>query len=202
MGRLVEKKGFSVLLDACRLLKDRLAFSCDIFGDGPLMDPLATRLSELGLDGIVTLHGSCPHADVLAALESAGVFVLACVQAGNGDRDGTPNSLLEAMAKGIPVVSTRLSGIPEIIEDGIDGLLVPPNDAHALTGAIARIATDSQLAESTRLAGQRTARTRFTIDRTVDGFLHSLDPVADDPPQTSPVRTARAGLSQAAPHRE
>ena len=192
VGRLVEKKGFAILLDACRLLKDRTAFQCDIFGDGPLMASLAAKVSELGLDANVTLNGSCPHTEVLAALESASVFALACVQADNGDRDGTPNSLLEAMARGIPVVSTQLSGIPEMIQDGVDGLLVPPNDARALADAIARIYTDGELAESIRLKGQRTIRTRFTIDRTVDGFLRSLGP-ADGPVHSSPVPAAQTG---------
>lgn len=193
VSRLVEKKGFPVLLDACRLLKDRVAFRCDIFGDGPMMASLQARVADLGLDGCVTLHGSRSHAEVLAALESASVFVLACIQAGNGDRDGTPNSLFEAMARGIPVVSTRLSGIPEIVEDGVDGLLAPPSDARALADAIARIAMDGALAESTRRAAQRKVTTRFTIDRTVDEFLRSLSAVGG-PPQSTGRPSAQAGV--------
>lgn len=197
VSRLVEKKGFPVLLDACRLLKDRVAFQCDIFGDGPMMASLQARVADLGLDGgldgSVTLHSSRSHAEVLAALESASVFVLACIQAGNGDRDGTPNSLLEAMARGIPVVSTRLSGIPEIVEDGVDGLLAPPSDAHALADAIARIAMDGALAESIRRAAQRKVTTRFTIDRTVDEFLRSLGAVGG-PPRSTGRPSAQAGV--------
>ena len=184
VSRLVEKKGFPILLDACRLLKDRVALRCDIFGDGPMMAALQAQVTEFELDGSVTLHGSHSHAEVLAAMESASVFVLACIQAGNGDRDGTPNSLLEAMARGIPVVSTRLSGIPEMIQDGVDGLLVPPNDARALADAIAWIATDGELAESIRLEGQRKVTTRFTIDRTVDEFLRSLGAVGGPSPSS------------------
>ena len=176
VSRLVEKKGVPVLLDACRLLKSRVAFRCDIFGDGPMLAVLQARVADLDLDGWVTLHGGRAHADVLAALESASVFVLACIEAGNGDRDGTPNSLLEAMARGIPVVSTRLSGIPEIVETEVAGLLAPPNDARALAEAIVRIADDAELAESIRREGQRQVATRFTIDRTVDEFLRWVTP--------------------------
>ena len=171
VSRLVEKKGFPVLLRALAMLRDRLALTCEIFGDGPMRAALEAQVVELGLGDTVTLHGSRPHAAVLSALSSASVFVLPCVEARNGDRDGTPNSLLEAMARGIPVISTRLSGIPEIIEDGVDGLLVPPNDAEALADAIARIAADAQLAEKIRQAGRHTVVTRFRIERTVDDFL-------------------------------
>jgi colanic acid/amylovoran biosynthesis glycosyltransferase len=171
VSRLVEKKGFPVLLRALHMLRDRLTLTCEIFGDGPMLASLEAQVVELGLDDLVTLQGSRPHAEVLAALDSASVFVLPCIEASNGDRDGTPNSLLEAMARGIPVISTRLSGIPEIIEDGVDGLLVPPNDSAALARAIASLAADDLLAETIRQAGRSTVTTRFRIERTVDDFI-------------------------------
>jgi glycosyltransferase involved in cell wall biosynthesis len=178
VSRLVEKKGFPVLLQACRVLKARMPLRCDIYGDGPLRAELTRLAAQLGLQDVVTFHGSRPHLEVLSELETASVFVLACVEARNGDRDGTPNSLLEAMARGIPVVSTQLSGIPEIVRDGVDGLLAPPGDAEALTERITRIAQDRGLAESLRLAGQESVRTRFTIDRTVESFLRALPSTA------------------------
>lgn len=176
-ARLVEKKGFPVLLQACRILRaqlPQLPLTCEIFGDGPMLVSLQAQRAELALDDVVTLHGGRSHAEVLAALESASVFVLPCLIAPNGDRDGTPNSLLEAMARGIPVISTRLSGIPEIVEDGVDGLLVPPNDPHALAQAIASIAADRVLAENLRQTAQRKVTTRFRIERTVDEFMRVL----------------------------
>lgn len=188
-SRLVEKKGFPVLLEACRQLRTRVPFHCDIYGDGPLRAALAAQVEALGLGSFVTLHGSRPHAEVLAALETASVFALACVEAASGDRDGTPNALLEAMARGIPVVSTRLSGIPEIVRDGIDGLLAEPGDATGFADALARLAGDRHLAESMRAEGETSARTRFTIDRTVDGFLRATE---------SPVRAAPADGGDAA----
>jgi colanic acid/amylovoran biosynthesis glycosyltransferase len=176
VSRLVEKKGFTVLLEACRLLKDtgRVAFHCDIYGDGPMRADLEHQVADLALGDAVTLHGNQSHGEVLAALESASVFVLACVQARNGDRDGTPNAILEAMVRGVPVVSTRLSGIPEIVEADVDGLLVSPGDAAALTEALGRLASDRDLAERLRHAAQNRVRTRFTIGQTVQAFLDAL----------------------------
>jgi glycosyltransferase involved in cell wall biosynthesis len=174
ISRLVEKKGFPILMDACRLLQGQVPFHCDIYGDGPEKAALDRQVADLGLGGCVTLHGRRPHADVLDALEQASVFVLACVQAANGDRDGTPNALLEAMARGVPVVSTRLSGIPEIIEDQVTGLLVPAGDAPALAEAILRLATDRELAETLRRTGQQAVTSQFTIARTAGGFLEAL----------------------------
>jgi glycosyltransferase involved in cell wall biosynthesis len=175
VGRLVEKKGFAILLEACARLNARRPFRCDIIGDGPLRTSLEARAAVLGLDSVVTFHGRRPHAEVIAALASATVVALACVQAANGDRDATPNVLLEAMATGIPVVSTRLSGIPEMIRDEVDGLLVPPGNPQALAAALERLADDAALADRLGLAGRETVAARFTIDRTVHEFLTALE---------------------------
>jgi glycosyltransferase involved in cell wall biosynthesis len=174
VSRLVEKKGFGVLLEACRLLQNRVAFRCDIYGDGPLRTSLESQASSLGLEHAVTFHGARSHHEVLAALGSASVFTLPCIIARNGDRDGTPNALLEAMARGVPVISTNLSGIPEIIRPEVDGLLVPAGDATGLAEAIARIASDRTLAERLRQSAQQAVRTRFTIDQTAQGFLDAV----------------------------
>jgi colanic acid/amylovoran biosynthesis glycosyltransferase len=178
VGRLVEKKGFAILLEACARLSGRRPCRCEIIGDGPLRASLEARAAALGLESVVTFHGRRPHAEVLAALESASVVALACVQAANGDRDATPNVLLEAMATGIPVVSTRLSGIPEIIRHEVDGLLVPPGDPEALADALARLADDAALADRLRRAGRETVDARFTIDRTAREFLAALEDIA------------------------
>jgi glycosyltransferase involved in cell wall biosynthesis len=177
VGRLVEKKGFAVLLEACARLNGRRPCRCEIVGDGPLRASLEDRAAALGLDSVVTFHGRRTHAEVLAALSSASVAALACVQAANGDRDATPNVLLEAMATGIPVVSTRLSGIPEMIRDDVDGLLVPAGDPEALADALERLAGDAALADRLRRAGRETVATRFTIERTAHEFLSALEDI-------------------------
>jgi glycosyltransferase involved in cell wall biosynthesis len=171
-GRLVEKKGLAVLLDACARLAARgVPFEAAVYGDGPEREALAAQAARLGLEGRLTLAGSRPQAELLEQLRAASVFVLPCVRARNGDRDGTPNVLMEAMALALPVVSTRLSGIPELVADGEDGLLVEPGDAGALADAIERLHADRVLGEGLRLRARRTAEARFGIERTVDGFL-------------------------------
>ncbi|UCC62440.1 MAG: glycosyltransferase [Anaerolineae bacterium] len=163
VGRLHEKKGYAYLIRACRQLYDRgCVFTCDIIGDGPQRSQLQTLIDELGLVDIVRLHGSLAHRQVLAYYEKASAFALACVVATNDDRDGIPNVFLEAMAMRVPVVGTRLSGIPELIKDGVNGLLVPSRDANALADAIARLWDNPSLA--TRLAGAG----RATVERDYD----------------------------------
>lgn len=168
VSRLVEKKGYPKLLEACSLLTDRgLLFEVDIYGEGPMLGSLLELSRELGLETIVNLAGSRSRRALLVALESASVFVLPCIQARNGDRDGTPNALMEAMAREIPVISTRLSGIPEVIEHGVDGLLVEPGDARQLADAIESIHRDRALADRLRRNGRRKIDSRFRIERTV-----------------------------------
>jgi glycosyltransferase involved in cell wall biosynthesis len=177
IGRLVEKKGHRHLLEACRILKQRgLELRCDVYGDGPLAEPLREQAKQLGVEGVVRFLGSRPHRQVLDALAGASALVLPCVVARNGDRDATPNVLMEAMAREIPVVSTRLSGIPEVVEDGVSGLLVEPGDAQAVADAIQRIHADRSLAELLRRSGRRRVESRFTVERTVQAFLSLLPP--------------------------
>jgi glycosyltransferase involved in cell wall biosynthesis len=171
-SRLVEKKGYPVLLEACRLLRARgLELRCEIYGDGPLLERLRRLVEQHQLREVVRLQGRRSHAGILDAMGAASVFVLPCVVAANGDRDATPNVLMEAMAREIPVISSRLSGIPEIVEDGKSGLLVEPGDPEALARAIERVAADRGLADALRRAGRRRVESRFTVERTVDGFL-------------------------------
>ena len=136
VGRLVEKKGHHVLVEACGLLQQAgLDFECHILGDGPMQPELEARIGQRGLTDRVHLLGARPQSEVLAHLSEADVFVLACVVAANGDRDGMPVALAEAMAMELPVVSTDLVGIKELVRPGT-GYLAPPNDAAALAGAI------------------------------------------------------------------
>jgi colanic acid/amylovoran biosynthesis glycosyltransferase len=143
-GRLIEKKGHTYTLRALALLKERhpeITFSLDIIGDGPDEIDLKAETARLGLDGIVHFHGGLPHRQTLHLLRQAAIFVLPSVTAEDGDMEGIPVSIMEAMALGLPVVSTFHSGIPELIEDGVSGRLAPERDPAALADAIASVAT-------------------------------------------------------------
>lgn len=163
VGRLVPMKGFAVLLDACVRLRDQgVSFECRIIGDGPERAALAQRIEALRLGGQVALLGALRQEEVRSWMRNAAVFALPARIDREGNMDGIPVALMEAMATGIPVVSTPVSGIPELVEDGVSGLLVPPNDADALAEALARLFRDDALAD--RLA----ERARCTIEADFD----------------------------------
>lgn len=139
VGRLVAKKGHAVLLDACaQLAQAGAAFECCIIGEGPLRAELQTRIAAHNLDARVMLLGAKPKVEVQAALARADVFVLAATIAPDGDRDGMPVALAEAMAMALPVISTEVVGIHEMVRDGA-GFLVPPDDAAALARALVQV---------------------------------------------------------------
>ena len=171
-SRLVEKKGFPDLIAACAILARRgIDLRCEIYGDGPMGDELARQVEAQALGSVVTLGGRRAHEELLRLMDGASVFVLPCLQARNGDRDGTPNVLMEAMARALPVVSTWMSGIPEIVEHGSDGLLVAPGDPQSLAAAIERIHADRELAERLRGRARARAERLFRIERTAEEFL-------------------------------
>src|SRR3989442_586878 len=132
VGRLVEKKGFMDLVEACAILRDqRLAFRCEIVGTGPLELPLQAAVQRHGLQGQVHLLGPRPRSEVIEYIRSAAVLAAPCVVGADGDRDGLPTVLLEAMALGTPCVSTEVTGIPELLQPGEAGLAVPEHDPPA-----------------------------------------------------------------------
>jgi glycosyltransferase involved in cell wall biosynthesis len=175
VGRLVPKKGFDLLLDAAAMMRDRgIRFRAEIIGEGPLRAAIGRQIRALKLDGVVALEGMLIDEEVRAAYHRASCVVLASRIASNGDRDGIPNTLAEAMACGVPVISTRLPSIEEIITDGETGLLVPPDDPAALAAAIERLLVDPE--ERRRLAGCARARieTAFDAATCAVGFVHRL----------------------------
>ncbi len=156
VGRLVPKKGMADLLSALHLLSRRgVQFRSLIVGEGPLRGQLEAQIGDLGVGHRVTLLGAMAHDRLVRLYEQASLFVLAPHVAEDGDRDGIPNVLAEAMAAGVPVVSTSVSGIPELLEDGQTGLLVPPRDTEALANAIARLIEDAVLCRRLAVAGRR-----------------------------------------------
>jgi len=162
VGRLVEKKGFTHLLAACQLLRQKqLRFSCELVGTGALSGQLKDQIRTLGLGDRVRLAGPLPQHVLRERYARATVFVLPCVRAADGDRDILPNALKEAMAVGVPVVTTQLEGIEELIEDGITGLLAPPGDADALADRLATLLADAPLRRNLALNGRRVIEDRF-----------------------------------------
>jgi glycosyltransferase involved in cell wall biosynthesis len=172
VGQLKEKKGFTYLLQACRLLKDwGYDFECQIVGDGPLYESLAAQIRQLRLEGVVELCGMLAHQDVIQKYRQASVFVLPAVLAADGDRDGIPNVILEAMAMNLPVVSTEHSGIPEVLENGLNGLLVQPADIHALAKALAYLLDNPTLRLKFGKQGRQTVIEKFDLEHNVGELL-------------------------------
>jgi len=168
VGRLIEKKGFIDLVRAVGRLRDRgLPVHCKIAGDGPERARLEEEIRRAKLASHVELTGPLEQACVRDLMQRATCFALPCVQARDGNVDALPTVLLESLASGCPSVSTRLSGIPEIIEDGLSGLLVPPGDDAALAQAIGRIIQDRSLAQRLAEGGRRRAEARFDVCRNV-----------------------------------
>lgn len=146
VGRLVEKKGLSDLVDACALMAGRgIAFRCRIVGDGELEPELRAQIGRLGLQETVELLGSRPQMEVIRLIQEASAVAAPCVVGADGNRDGLPTVLLEAMALGTPCVSTDVTGIPEVIRDGETGLMTPQRDPAALAAALERLLADPAL---------------------------------------------------------
>ena len=146
VGRLVEKKGFADLIGACATLAaSGRRFTCEIVGSGELEADLRGQIDQSGAGGMVRLIGHRPQAEVVRLVQEAAAFVAPCVLGEDGNRDGLPTVLLEAMALGTPVVSTDVTGIPEVLRDGETGLLVPQRNSAALAGAISRLTGDFTL---------------------------------------------------------
>lgn len=174
VARLVPFKGLTHLVEACRLLVARgYDLRCEIIGDGPLRADLEGQITAAGLGGRVVLRGARPQDEVRQALDGASLFVLPSIDAGHGDMEGVPVSLMEAMATGVPVVATRTGAVPELVEDGVTGLLAPPGDAEALATAVARLAGDDMLAERLGMEGRARAQRDFDLWRNAR-LLHDL----------------------------
>ncbi|MEJ5915835.1 glycosyltransferase [Pseudokineococcus sp. 1T1Z-3] len=166
VGRLVPKKGFDVLLDALALLRARgTDVRLRLVGAGEQEAALRAQAASLGLVDVVDMPGPLPQHDVVELLRTSAVFAAPCVVAEDGDRDGLPTVVLEALAVGCPVVSTPVTGIPEAVLDGETGVLVPERDAQALAAALARLLADGE--ERERLSRRGRAHVEEHFDVTV-----------------------------------
>ena len=175
VGRLVEKKGIAQVLAALPLLVDRgVCVEYRVFGDGPLRERLSALAADLGIDDRVRFEGRQGQEAVREGLAAADVLVAASVTAADGDEEGIPNVLKEAMASGMPVVGTRHAGIPELVEDGVSGWLVAERDEAALAAALARLAVEPERWAAMGRAGRAKVEREYDIHRLDDRFAGML----------------------------
>jgi glycosyltransferase involved in cell wall biosynthesis len=162
-----EKKGIPYLVDACRLLRDRgRDFQCRIVGRGNLRPQIARKIRESGLEKRVQMRSVVRQGEVPDLYRSADVFVLPAIVASDGNREGLPVSIVEALACGLPVVSTPVSGISEVVRHDHNGLLVPQGDSWELAEALQRVIDDRSLYERLRNNARPSIMDRFDIRRT------------------------------------
>jgi len=162
VARLTPKKGLPTVLHAVRTLCDQgMPLRYTLIGDGDQRDQILSLIRELRLEQTVQWLGTLPHEQVLAHYRRADLFVLGCETAVNGDRDGIPNVLMESMAMGVPVAATRLSAIPELVDDGRTGLLVSPGNPDQLADAVKRLLTDTELRRQVIHTAGEHVRKRF-----------------------------------------
>src|SRR3984893_7294288 len=177
VGRLIAKKGLAGLIRACGLLVERgRLVQCEIIGEGPLENELRAQIEQLNLQDRVALSGAKPQREVRQRLAAASVFVLPSVVDAEGGMDNLPTVIMEAMATGLPVTSTDVGGIPEMVVQNETGFLVRPGDAGALAGAIEKVIDDRLLAQRLGEAGYERAQRLFSIEKNV----HELCALGDN----------------------
>jgi colanic acid/amylovoran biosynthesis glycosyltransferase len=168
VGRLIAKKGFADLIRACGLLTDGgKPVHCEIIGEGPLENELRAQIEQLDLQNRAALSGAKPQREVRQRFAAASVFVLPSVVDPEGGIDNLPTVIMEAMATGLPVISTNIGGIPEMVVENETGFLVQPGDAAALAGAIEKLINDRPLAQRLGQAGHSRAQRLFSIEKNV-----------------------------------
>ncbi len=163
VGRLVEKKGYPTLLDALAKLPQGSDWRLTHIGGGPLDGALKAQAEQLGIAARIQWLGALPQEQVLAAYRRSDLFVLAAQIAADGDRDGLPNVLMEAQSQRLACIATNISGIPELIKDGETGLLVPPEDATALTAAVQSLIADPERRRQLADAGFQRLHAHFAM---------------------------------------
>ena len=198
VARLVERKGVADgIRAAAELVRSGVDVEYTIVGDGPLSGVLVHLARELGLSERVRIINSLSHGAVAAILARSHVMLAPSVTAADGDMEGIPVAMMEAMASGLPVVSTIHSGIPELIEDDVTGYLVPEGDVRALAARLSRLARDYASTQQLCATARRLIVQRHDIDRLNDRLVRHFDALTDgavmslSPVHGAPVRTAR-----------
>ena len=179
VARLVEKKGLPILIDACRILRDRgLDFRCEIVGKGRMRAELERMIRAAKLRDRVQLLGPLPQQEIVGRYHRAHVVTLPAIVGSDGNREGLPVSIVEALASGVPVVSTPVTGIPEAVRDGVNGLIVPEGDPVALAEALERLMTEPELLDRLRSAARESVRAEYeqghTASRLVELFREAV----------------------------
>ena len=177
--RLTEKKGLRYALAAVAQLKSEdLPFHYDIVGDGPLWQELNSQVEQLGLEDSVTLHGWKTQAELFDIQRRAHICLMPSVTAKNGDEEGVPVALMEACAGGLAVISTRHSGIPELVTDGVSGYLVPERDTTALRQALQKLLREPSQIGEFGAAGRSRVEEEFEINALNDELAKRVDALA------------------------
>jgi glycosyltransferase involved in cell wall biosynthesis len=166
VGTLHEVKGQTYLIEACRLLQKRgVDFMCHFIGGGPDLADLTEQVERAGLSERVQFHGRRTHDEVAELLQGAAVLVSPSVPTQDGRREGIPVVLMEAMASGLPVVASAISGIPELVEDKYNGFLTAPGDAPAIADALEFLYNDPGLRQQFAQAGREKVVDEFDLDK-------------------------------------
>jgi glycosyltransferase involved in cell wall biosynthesis len=165
IGTMYEVKGHTYLIEACRLLQERgIHFICNLVGDGPFRTALTEQVAQAGLVERVHFLGQRTRGEVIKLLQGAEVLVVPSIPTRSGRREGIPVVLMEAMASGLPVVASGISGIPELVEDGQSGLLVKPRDPQAIADVLERLYDDPQLGQRLGQVGREKVRRAFDLN--------------------------------------
>ena len=205
VARLIEQKGLLCLLRACATLRDKgYSFECEIVGgtEDIYMNyylEVKKLCRQLGLERWVRFSGSVPFKKVLDRYGQADIFTLPCVIAADGSRDITPNALIEAMAMELPVISTTVTGVPEIVEDGVSGILVAPDDDQALADALIKLIDNPDLRKRLGTQARRRVEEKFDINKNVTEYIRLFlgrNGIAEGHPAPGPAPMLAADLAQ------
>jgi glycosyltransferase involved in cell wall biosynthesis len=176
VGKLAEKKGFNYLLEALYLLKEEgLDFTGDIFGwDGPQKEEILDLHAKYKLGDRVKINGYIPHPELIERMKEADIFVLPCVRQKDSHQDGLPNVLIESLAVGVPVISTDISGIPELVINMETGILIRPRDVHSLVRAIKTLYLDPELRQRLGRKGRQKILEEFDVKKNVTKLIEIM----------------------------
>ncbi|WP_423906462.1 glycosyltransferase family 4 protein [Candidatus Spongiihabitans sp.] len=174
VGRAVNKKGYDVLLKALSDLPKTLCWNFIHIGGGPLLERLKQQATALEIDHKINWLGAKSFEQVIVQYQQSDVFILASRIDADGDRDGLPNVLMEAMSQALPCIGTNISGIPEIIEDQINGILVPAEDANSLSRAIIRLIQSPELRRKFGEQGYQTVCNHFALEKNIGRLVERL----------------------------